>query len=59
MPSSELIDHQRMINIGLIFFPTSDDIEENDAIVHIFLNSQVYRRVRVDLLTSMVNLVCK
>lgn len=47
-----------MIHVGLISFLISYDIELNDAIVHIFLNSQVYRRVRVDLLTSMVNLVC-
>ncbi|EDV98370.1 sodium channel protein Nach [Drosophila grimshawi] len=34
-----------------------DGIEDKDAIVHIFVNSQVYRRVRVDLLTNMVTLV--
>ncbi|KAH8420980.1 hypothetical protein KR222_000370 [Zaprionus bogoriensis] len=37
--------------------PFYDEIEKNDAIIHIFVNSQVYRRVRVDLLTNMVNLV--
>ncbi|EDW10533.2 uncharacterized protein Dmoj_GI18494 [Drosophila mojavensis] len=37
--------------------PFYKGIEHNDAIVHIFLNSQVYRRVRVDLLSNMVTLV--
>ncbi|XP_017835494.1 sodium channel protein Nach [Drosophila busckii] len=33
------------------------DLEEDDAVLHVFINSQVYRRVRVDLLSNMVNLV--
>ncbi|KAH8298558.1 hypothetical protein KR044_011688 [Drosophila immigrans] len=37
--------------------PFYDGIDENDAIIHIFVNSQAYRRVRVDLLSNMVTLV--
>ncbi|XP_068147632.1 LOW QUALITY PROTEIN: sodium channel protein Nach [Drosophila tropicalis] len=37
--------------------PFYSDIAKNDGIVHIFINSQVYRRVRHDLLSNMVTLV--
>ncbi|XP_037955002.1 sodium channel protein Nach [Teleopsis dalmanni] len=34
-----------------------DDIQKDYAVAHIFFNSQVYRRVRHDLLSNMVTLV--
>ncbi|XP_030388345.1 sodium channel protein Nach [Scaptodrosophila lebanonensis] len=37
--------------------PFYEGLEKDDAVVHIFMNSQIYRRVRLDLLSNMVTLV--
>ncbi|XP_011187206.2 sodium channel protein Nach [Zeugodacus cucurbitae] len=61
--SCELIDFNvELTNADLqIDIPTVDQfyngMQENYSVVHIFINNQIYRRIRRDLLSNMVTLV--
>jgi len=38
---------------------SSSGLAKNDGVLHVYINSFSYRRLRRDLLSNMVTLVCK